>query len=176
MSSRAGSTSLHRIEKICGLQLSCNPLLESAASTAKRFAKTAHARRSSSVTLQPSAASKHVKQPVTLHKYQKRPSSHSPLATSSTPARKKVTIPTLNAMYKRSEPIATITAHDFPSSHVADEAGMDIVLVGDSLAMVAMGMDDTSEVTVEDMLLHCRGVSRGARAAFIVRELTTSSP
>lgn len=61
-----------------------------------------------------------------------------------------------------------LTAHDFPSAHVADEAGMDIVLVGDSLAMVALGMEDTSEVVMEDMLLHCRSVSRAARSAFTV--------
>lgn len=61
-----------------------------------------------------------------------------------------------------------ITAHDFPSAHVADAAGMDVVLVGDSLAMVAMGMDDTSEVLVEEMLLHCRSVARATKAAFTV--------
>lgn len=61
-----------------------------------------------------------------------------------------------------------ITAHDFPSAHVADQAGMDMVLVGDSLAMVALGMEDTSEVLMEEMLLHCRSVARGAKSAFIV--------
>ena len=71
-------------------------------------------------------------------------------------------------MYKRKEPIAMLTAHDFPSAHAADHAGMDIVLVGDSLAMVALGMEDTSEVTMDDMLLHCRSVSRGAKSAFVV--------
>jgi hypothetical protein len=49
-----------------------------------------------------------------------------------------------------------ITAHDFPSAHVADHAGMDMILVGDSLAMVALGMEDTSEVLMEEMLLHVR--------------------
>lgn len=69
-----------------------------------------------------------------------------------------------------------ITAHDFPSGHVADVAGMDMVLVGDSLAMVALGMEDTSEVLVEEMLLHCRSVSRAAKAAFTVRFGPLSSP
>lgn len=64
-----------------------------------------------------------------------------------------------------------ITAHDFPSAHVADQAGMDMILVGDSLAMVALGMEDTSEVLMEEMLLHCRSVARGAKAAFIVGDL-----
>lgn len=71
-------------------------------------------------------------------------------------------------MYKKDEPITMLTAHDFPSGHIADAAGMDIVLVGDSLAMVAMGMEDTSEVLVEEMLLHCRSVARATKAAFTV--------
>lgn len=87
---------------------------------------------------------------------------------SAIAARKKVTLQSLAAQYKRNEPITMITAHDFPSAHVADCAGMDMVLVGDSLAMVALGMEDTSEVLMEEMLLHCRSVSRGAKGAFIV--------
>jgi 3-methyl-2-oxobutanoate hydroxymethyltransferase len=61
-----------------------------------------------------------------------------------------------------------ITAHDFPSAHVADHAGMDMILVGDSLAMVALGMEDTSEVLMEEMLLHCKSVARATKAAFTV--------
>lgn len=64
-----------------------------------------------------------------------------------------------------------ITAHDFPSGSVGDAAGMEIILVGDSLAMVALGMEDTSEVILEEMILHCRSVSRAAKAAF-----TASTP
>ena len=61
-----------------------------------------------------------------------------------------------------------VTAHDFPSAHVADHAGMDMILVGDSLAMVALGMEDTSEVLLEEMLLHCRSVARATKGAFTV--------
>jgi 3-methyl-2-oxobutanoate hydroxymethyltransferase len=71
-------------------------------------------------------------------------------------------------MYKKNEPITVMTAHDFPSAHVADAAGMDMILVGDSLAMVALGMTDTSEVTVDDMLLHCKSVARATKGAFTV--------
>lgn len=71
-------------------------------------------------------------------------------------------------MYKKNEPIAMLTAHDFPSAYVADSAGMDMVLVGDSLAMVALGMNDTNAVTLDDMLLHCRSVTRAVRSAFVV--------
>lgn len=108
---------------------------------------------------------------VSLHQAssQSRWSSHSPLGAQGPGSnRKKVTLGTLRAMHRRNEPIAVMTAHDFPSAHVADAAGMDIVLVGDSLAMVALGMEDTSEVMVEEMLLHCRSVARATKAAFTV--------
>lgn len=82
--------------------------------------------------------------------------------------RKKVTLNTLQSMYKKGEKITMITAHDFPSAHVAEHAGMDMILVGDSLAMVALGMEDTSEVLVEEMLLHCRSVARATSRAFTV--------
>ncbi|KAG0651780.1 Ketopantoate hydroxymethyltransferase [Hyphodiscus hymeniophilus] len=107
-----------------------------------------------------------------------RHSSHSPYApmgTSSVTQRKKITLNSLRSMYKKGEPITMITAHDFPSGHVGDAAGMDMVLVGDSLAMVALGMDDTSEVLVEEMLLHCRSVSRAAKTAFTVGDLPMGS-
>lgn len=68
-----------------------------------------------------------------------------------------------------------ITAHDFPSAHVAEHSGMDMILVGDSLAMVAMGYSDTSQVTLEDMLLHCRSVTRGATSPFIIGDLPMGS-
>lgn len=97
-----------------------------------------------------------------------RQSSHSPLGASAL-TRKKVTLPTIMSMYRKQEPITMLTAHDFPSAHVADQAGMDMILVGDSLAMVALGMEDTSEVLMEEMLLHCRSVARGAKGAFTVR-------
>lgn len=85
--------------------------------------------------------------------------------------RAKVTINTLRNLYQKQEPITMITAHDFPSAHVADAAGMDMILVGDSLAMVALGMQDTSEVVLEEMVLHCRSVSRATKSAFTVRRL-----
>lgn len=94
-------------------------------------------------------------------------SSHSPLGATST-TRKPVTIKTIQSLYSRKEPITVLTAHDFPSAHVADHAGMDMVLVGDSLAMVAMGMDDTNEVLLDEMILHCKSVSRATKGAFTV--------
>ncbi|KAF2468530.1 ketopantoate hydroxymethyltransferase [Lindgomyces ingoldianus] len=98
-------------------------------------------------------------------------SSHSPLGAAPANARKPITISSLQTLYRKNEPITMITAHDFPSAHVADHAGMDMVLVGDSLAMVALGMEDTSEVLMEEMILHCRSVARATKAAFTVGDL-----
>lgn len=102
---------------------------------------------------------------------QARNSSHSPMSATPPVPRKKVTINTLRTLHKMQEPITMITAHDFPSAHIADAAGMDMILVGDSLAMVALGMEDTSEVILDEMILHCRSVSRATKAAFTVRLL-----
>ncbi|KAJ5173335.1 hypothetical protein N7492_005928 [Penicillium capsulatum] len=96
-------------------------------------------------------------------------------ASPATSTRKKVTLQTLRSLYKKGEPIAILTAHDFPSAHAADVAGMDVVLVGDSLGMVALGLDNTTEVVMEEMLLHCRSVARGAKSAFIVGDLPMGS-
>ncbi|KAF2210808.1 hypothetical protein CERZMDRAFT_44652 [Cercospora zeae-maydis SCOH1-5] len=100
-------------------------------------------------------------------------SSHSAAGTAS--GRRKVTLQTLQSMYRKKEPIAMITAHDFPSAHVAEHAGMDVVLVGDSLAMVALGMEDTSSVVLDEMILHCRSVARGASALFRIGDLPMGS-
>ena len=99
---------------------------------------------------------------------QVRLSSHGPIGQTPVNPRKKVTIKTLQNLYQKNEPITMLTAHDFPSGHVAEAAGMEMVLVGDSLAMVALGMQDTSEVLLEEMILHCRSVSRAAQSSFVV--------
>lgn len=91
------------------------------------------------------------------------------MGVPSGPQRKKVTLGTIRSLHKKNEPITVLTAHDFPSALAADTAGMEIILVGDSLAMVSMGMEDTSEVTVDDMLMHCRSVARASKASFVVR-------
>jgi 3-methyl-2-oxobutanoate hydroxymethyltransferase len=97
-----------------------------------------------------------------------RQSSHSPLGHPPADGRKKVTLTTLRAMHRKGTPIAMLTAYDFPSAHVADHAGMDMILVGDSLAMVSMGLEDTSEVTLEEMIMCCRSVNRAVSIAFTV--------
>ncbi len=85
--------------------------------------------------------------------------------------RRKVTVPTIRAMKERGERIAMITAYDATFAQMLDEAGADILLVGDSLGMVVQGLDSTLPVTVEEMVYHCRAVARGARSAMVVGDL-----
>jgi len=82
----------------------------------------------------------------------------------------KVTVPAVRAM-KSTQRIGMITAYDFPSAKLADAAGSDIILVGDSLGMVILGYPDTLSVTVDDMLHHTRAVVRGATRALIVGDM-----
>jgi 3-methyl-2-oxobutanoate hydroxymethyltransferase len=83
---------------------------------------------------------------------------------------KKVTAPAVRAM-KGSSRIGMITAYDYPSARVADAAGADVILVGDSLAMVVLGHPDTLQVTVDDMVHHTRAAARGAQRALLVGDM-----
>ncbi|KIW73841.1 3-methyl-2-oxobutanoate hydroxymethyltransferase [Phialophora macrospora] len=88
---------------------------------------------------------------------------------------KPVTIQTLQKMYTENKPITMLTAHNFPSALMAQEAGMDMILVGDSIAMVSMGMNDTSEVTLDEMITSARAVSRAVNRSFTVGDLPMGS-
>lgn len=74
-------------------------------------------------------------------------------------------------MKSRQEKIAMITAYDYPSGKLSEEAGADIILVGDSLGMVVLGYDSTIPVTVDDMVHHTKAVKRGAKDTFVVTDL-----
>ncbi|SDH41867.1 3-methyl-2-oxobutanoate hydroxymethyltransferase [Alteribacillus bidgolensis] len=74
-------------------------------------------------------------------------------------------------MKKEREPIAMMTAYDAPSAKAAAKAGMDIILVGDSVGMVVHGYDSTIPVTLDDMVLHSKAVRRGAPDTFVVTDL-----
>ncbi len=89
----------------------------------------------------------------------------------SQPQRKKVTVRTLAQMKARREPITMLTAYDYPTALSIDRAGVDAILVGDSLGMVVLGYENTLPVTMEDMLHHCKAVSRGARYALLVGDM-----
>ena len=84
--------------------------------------------------------------------------------------RKKVTVPVVRAMKGKSR-VGMLTAYDYPSAKVADAAGADILLVGDSLGMVVLGYPDTLSVTVDDMLHHTRAVARGSKSSLIVGDM-----
>ena len=83
----------------------------------------------------------------------------------------RVTLHTLAAQKARGEKIAMITAYDATFARLLDEAGADILLVGDSLGMVVQGHENTLPVTVDEMVYHCRAVARGARRAQIVGDM-----
>jgi 3-methyl-2-oxobutanoate hydroxymethyltransferase len=90
--------------------------------------------------------------------------------TTTPQQKKRVTVPAVRAM-KGKVRIGMLTAYDYPSATIADAAGADVLLVGDSLGMVVLGYPDTLSVTVEDMLHHTRAVTRGAKTALIVGDM-----
>lgn len=85
--------------------------------------------------------------------------------------RKKVTIPDIQAKKERGEPITMLTAYDYPLALACDRAGIDILLVGDSYGMVMLGYESTVPVTMDEMLIACRAVARGAKAALLVGDM-----
>lgn len=74
-------------------------------------------------------------------------------------------------MKQKKEPIVMLTAYDYPSAKLAEEAGVDMILVGDSLGMVVLGYDSTIPVTVDDMIHHTKAVKRGAKDTYIVTDM-----
>lgn len=83
----------------------------------------------------------------------------------------RVTIHTLQQMKERGEKISVLTAYDATFARLFDEAGIEVLLVGDSLGMVVQGHDTTLPVTLEEMAYHCRAVVRGTRRAHVVGDL-----
>ena len=83
----------------------------------------------------------------------------------------KQTVQTLQAMKERGEKIAMLTCYDYTTAKLMDEAGMDMLLVGDSLGNVILGYSDTISVTMEDMIHHTAAVSRGVQNAMVVADM-----
>jgi ketopantoate hydroxymethyltransferase len=86
------------------------------------------------------------------------------MSITSGPSRPRVTVHTLAEKKQRHEPIVSLTAYDYATARLADEAGVDLILVGDSLAQVVLGYENTLPVTMEEMLHHMRAVRRGVAA------------
>src|SRR3954470_22485120 len=88
---------------------------------------------------------------------------------------KSVTVPWVAGAPERGDHLVMVTAYDFPQGRAADAAGVDVILVGDSLAMVVLGHPDTLSVTMEEMLHHTRAVRRGVKRALLVADMPYGS-
>ena len=88
---------------------------------------------------------------------------------------KKLTVSSFRKMKEAGEKIVMITAYDAPSAAMATEAGVEMLLVGDSLGMAVLGYKNTLPVTMDDMVYHCKAVRRGAPDAFVVGDMTFMS-
>ncbi len=86
-------------------------------------------------------------------------------------ARRKITIPTLLEMKAKGEKISFLTAYDYPTARLEDEAGIEMILVGDSAAMCLLGHETTLTITMDEMVTLSRAVTRGAEHAFVVGDL-----
>jgi 3-methyl-2-oxobutanoate hydroxymethyltransferase len=84
---------------------------------------------------------------------------------------KRVTTATFQKMKKDKEKITILTAYDYPMATIVDESGVDAILVGDSLGMVVLGYEDTTQVTMEDMVHHIKAVSRGTKRALVIGDM-----
>jgi len=93
------------------------------------------------------------------------------MATTS----KKITVPWVREAPSRGDRLVMLTAYDYPQARIADQAGVDLVLVGDSLAMVVLGHADTLSVTLDEMLHHVRAARRGTQRALLVADMPYGS-
>src|SRR5271154_4248170 len=101
---------------------------------------------------------------------------HGPLGTSQPDeARQKVTTATLREQKLRHEPVTCLTAYDYAAARLVDEAGIDIVLVGDSLAQTMLGYENTLSVTMDEMLHHVKAVRRGVKNALLLADMPYGS-
>ncbi|MCA9983158.1 MAG: 3-methyl-2-oxobutanoate hydroxymethyltransferase [Anaerolineales bacterium] len=84
---------------------------------------------------------------------------------------RKTSILDIQKMYREGQPFSMVTAYDYALARLVDAAGIEMILVGDSLGMVMMGLESTVPVTMEEMLHHCRSVARGAGNTFLVGDM-----
>src|SRR5579864_5706917 len=90
-------------------------------------------------------------------------------------SRPKITTASLRELKLRHEPITCLTAYDYATARIVDEAGIDMVLVGDSLAQTMLGYENTLSVTVDEMLHHVKAVRRGVKSALLIADMPYGS-
>lgn len=90
---------------------------------------------------------------------------------SSTEKIQKVTVPSLLKKKKAGEKITALTAYDYPIAKIVDSAGIDVILVGDSVGMVVLGYENTIPVTMEEMIHHTKAVVRGTKRALVIGDM-----
>ncbi|MBW4038072.1 MAG: 3-methyl-2-oxobutanoate hydroxymethyltransferase [Acidobacteria bacterium] len=98
-----------------------------------------------------------------------------PSDSGSTSPVSRVTAQTLLDMKRSSQPISALTAYDYPTARLVDQAGIDLILVGDSVGNAVLGYDTTLPVTMDEMLHHTRAVARGVQRAFLVADMPFGS-
>src|SRR5262245_3281513 len=89
--------------------------------------------------------------------------------------RRKITTASIREKKLNHQPITCLTAYDYSSARLVDEAGIDMILVGDSLSMVVLGHENTMAVTVDEMLHHTRAVRRGVKSAMVIADMPYGS-
>lgn len=94
---------------------------------------------------------------------------------NSSKRRKKLSVNDIMGMKRRNEKISVLTAYDYSTASICDKASIDIVLVGDSAGMIMLGYPNTIPVSMEEMLLFCKGVSRGTKRAMIIADMPFGS-
>ena len=97
------------------------------------------------------------------------------MSITSGDSQQRVTVQTLAEKKRKREPIVSLTAYDYATARLADEAGVDLILVGDSLAQVVLGYENTLPVTVDEMLHHTRAVRRAVHRAWLVADMPFGS-
>lgn len=102
-------------------------------------------------------------------------SAHPPLEVSGSEQRLPMRIPSLLEHKRRGQPLVMLTCYDYPSARIADEAGVDLALVGDTAAMTVLGYDSTLPVTVDEMLVLVKAVRRGLHTALLIGDLPFGS-
>jgi 3-methyl-2-oxobutanoate hydroxymethyltransferase len=90
---------------------------------------------------------------------------------SAKPPARRLTIADIAKLYADGQRIAMLTAYDYPTARIVDDAGIPLILVGDSLGMVMLGYDETVRVTVDEMLHHTKAVARGTQHALVVADM-----